>query len=44
MLKDRAMRGGSLLQMLDLDEGEVERIGVDDIVLDALAPRVRKGV
>ena len=27
--------------MLDLDEGEVEGVRVDDIVLDALAPRVR---
>ena len=31
----------SRLQVLDLDEGEVEGIGVDHIVLDALAPRVR---
>ena len=37
----RAEAGRSRLQMLDLDEGEVERIGVDHIVLDALAPRIR---
>jgi hypothetical protein len=31
--------------MLDLDEGEIERIGVDDIVLDALSPsRSRRSV
>jgi hypothetical protein len=29
------------VQMLDLDESKVERVGVDDIVFDALAPRVR---
>jgi hypothetical protein len=28
--------------VLDLDEGEVERLGVDHIVLDALPPRIRK--
>jgi hypothetical protein len=27
--------------MLDLDEGEIERLGVDHIVLDALPPRTR---
>jgi hypothetical protein len=27
--------------VLDLDEGEVEPIGVDHIVLDALPPRIR---
>jgi hypothetical protein len=27
--------------MLYLDESKVERVGVDDIVFDALAPRVR---
>ena len=33
-------RSGSRIQMLDLDEGEIERIGVDDVVLDARPPRV----
>ncbi len=32
----RALR----LQVLDLHEGEIERVGVDHIVLDALAPRI----
>ena len=31
-------RGASRLQVLDLHEGEIERVGVDHIVLDALLP------
>jgi hypothetical protein len=34
-------RGVARLQALDLEEGEVERVGVNYGVLDALAARVR---
>ena len=36
-----AIATASRLQMFDLDEGEVIRVGVDHIVLDAFAARIR---
>jgi hypothetical protein len=37
----RASAGASRLQVLDLHEGEIERVGVDHVVLDAFEPRIR---